>query len=643
MQDVTDSPTRRTDPAASHDATTRADEVTPFVLGGAVRPSVRGAVALATLLAFCALPVRGLYRATGSSMEEGFMLVFPRLVQQGRVPNVDFLHLYGPGSLDVLSVWYRVFGYTLEAQRTFGLVQNLGIVLAAYALARVAGRTAAVGAGGVAALLIMTPIGLSALAWHGGVALSMWSVVVALRARRTGHRIDWAGAGALAGSALTFRPDLTVAVALALAFCVWAHRRSGWRPLVCGAAVGLVPMWVHLVVAGIGPSIDGMVIDPVVRLRPGRELPRPPSWGNLDGTLQIVAETFPPWWGLPAPAAEKQIFTWFFLVCAVAVGVPAWAWIRRRRGDRSPVTTVLVGAGLLGLGILPQALQRPDSTHLAWVAVASWPLVVVLLADVVARRRSVDRERGGGRPDGPSWWPGLAGTLTVGLVMLVVCPFFTYRHYVLHARVSAGDLPLPFLVERDGRRFWFGDPVAAGALGEMVVELDRRSEPGDRLVVGPADLSRAVYSDVSVYYLFPELEPATYFVEMDPGLADVAGSGLAQDIASADFVVLTNLWTGWREPNASSEFRSQEHNRAVADGFCLVGRYAENMVLLFERCEGGGGVLPQEVPGPYPLPEDPLPAAPDPPERDSPEAGAASGGSHDARDDEVATMEEAPR
>jgi hypothetical protein len=110
---------------------------------------------------------------------------------------------------------------------------------------------------------------------------------------------------------------------------------------------------------------------------------------------------------------------------------------------------------------------------------------------------------------------------------------------------------------------------------------------------------------VAVYYLFPELDPATYFIEMDPGLADTKGSGLAEDIATADFLVLTNIWTGWNEPNASSDFQSQEHNQAVADNFCLIGQYEENLVMLFERCVGGGGVLPQDVPGRYPLPEQP--------------------------------------
>ena len=552
------------------------------------------------LLAFVMLPVRGLYRATGSSMEEGFMLVFPKLVQEGRVPNVDFLHLYGPGALQLLSVWYRIFGYTLESQRTFGLVQHLGIIFAVYALTRAWGRVTAVGCGAITALLIVTPIGLSALAWHGAVALAMWAIVFALRARHTGRTADWAIAGLLAGFALTFRPDIVIAVSIALACAGWAMRRRAWKPLVIGGFVGLLPMWVHLAIAGPVPVFEGIVLDPVFRLRPGRELPTPPSWSVVDGALQAVAEGVPPWWGLPAPAASQQLFLWFFSVAIIAIAVPLWAWRRRRAGATDELTMVLLAAGLFGLGILPQALQRPDSTHLAWVAVGSWPLLAASIVDVRSRRVA-DREPGPAR----RWGPVAAGLGTVAVLMLVIAPFYTYRHYVLHTRVSAGELPLPFLVERDGRRFWFGDAFVASALNQMVADLDELTEPGDRLIVGPADLSRTIYSDVAVYFLFPELDPATYFIEMDPGLADTEGSGLADDITTADFLVLTNIWTGWNEPNASSEFLSQEANQAVADNFCLISQYEENLVMIFQRCEGGGGVSPADVPGRYPLPENP--------------------------------------
>ncbi len=567
---------------------------TPFVLGGAFRraswPQSRASVlSIGTVLAVVFAPLRGLYRATGSSMEEGFMLVFPKLVQQGQAANEDFLHLYGPASLDVLALWYRVFGDTLESQRTFGLIQHLGIIFGLYALTRAWGHLAAVGSALVAAMLILTPIGLSALAWHGALALGLWSLVFAIRWLATDSFRDLWWAGGLAGLALSYRPDLVVGLSLALDFVIW-RRRSGWQPLVAGAAVGLLPMWFHFARVGPATAIQGMLLDPLIELRPGRELPSPPGWSRADGALQAVAEGVPPWWGLPAIGHTQQLFFWFFAVIAIAIAVPVVAYLQTRRSDGAQQPVVLMVSGLFGLGILPQALQRPDSTHLAWVAVVSWSLLVPAIVMLLRERFTIGRR-------------AIAATVAVGLLMLVVCPFYTYRHYLLHTRVSAGQLPVPFLVERGDHRFWFGDYFVAQALNEMIPDLEARSEPGDRLIVGPADLSRTIYSDVSVYFLFPELEPATYYIEMDPGLADAEGSGLADDIATADFLVLTNIWTGWNEPNASDLHLSQEGNQAVADGFCLVERYEDNLVLLFERCDGGGGVSPADIDGRYPAVE----------------------------------------
>ncbi|MFN3254240.1 MAG: hypothetical protein ACE37B_00960 [Ilumatobacter sp.] len=572
----------------------------PFVLGGPVRwdPRAwhRGNVVATVLVAvFAALPVRGLYRAPGSSMEEGFMLVFPRMVLDGKVPNVDFLHLYGPGSLHALAGWYAVVGETLETQRTFGLLQNLAIIFALVTLVRPWGRTVTVAAGVVASLLVMTPIGLAALAWHGAVALALWGLVFAIRARQNGSRRSWAAAGVLGGMAMSFRPDIVIAVSLALLAVGWVHRRAAFRPVLLGGIAGLLPMWIHLAVAGPVATFKGIVIDPVVNLRPGRELPSPPSFGEIDGALQAIAEAVPPWYPLPAPAANHQLFFWFFAVIIVAAAVPFVAW-RLRRGLATPRTDLLFVVGIFGLGILPQAMQRPDSTHLAWVAMVSWPLAVAAIAEVVDRRRA----RGGTSPT-PSRRPALIGTAAVLALMLVVTPFYTFRYYALHTRVAIGDLPLPFLVERGDKRFWFGNPEVANSLIALIPDLEARSEPGDRLIVGTADLSRTVYSDVSIYFLFPELEPGTYYVEMDPGLSDAEGSGLAEDIEQADFLVLTNFWSGWLEPNTSTRRQSQEHNQAVADNFCLVRQYEDNLLLFFERCAGGGGISGADITGTYPV------------------------------------------
>lgn len=566
----------------------------PFVLGGRLRLAWNRAAAwsAAAVVAVIALPLRGLFLSTGSSMEEGFMLVFPYRLNQGDVPNLDFLHLYGPFSIHVLAGWYRVFGYTLESQRVFGLIQHLGIITALYCIARAWGHLTATITAITVTLLVLTPIGLSALAWEGGVALGLWSLAFGLRAMHTDgttRRSALAVAGLLAAFALGYRPDLVIALALAHGWLLWRRRgtSSTLAPVALGLAVGFVPSIVHVAMAGVGNSIQGMFLDPVLHLRPGRELPRPPGFGRIDGALQAVAEgpLDAPWWRLPALGAAHQLFLWFFVVIAVAVTLPVVAR-RLMRSSTTPLASVLFGASLFGLGMLPQALQRPDSTHLAWGSCVSFALLPCLVVEVLRRRNHRDRLR----RNAP-----VVAALAVGAVMFIVCPFFTYRYYLLQSRISVGSKPGGFEVHRDDRRFYFGNAALQHASQDAIDDLQRLSKPGERLLVGPADLSRTIYSDVVFYYLFPELVPATYFIEMDPGLADRPGSRLAADVASADWLVLTNFWTGWYEPNASIQFGSDEPNTVVADHFCLVGNYDDALVMLYQRCERGDGVSPAGI------------------------------------------------
>jgi len=558
------------------------DDVTAFVLGGSggLRRRAAGAAGtwagLALVGMLVAIPLRGLYRFTGGTMEEGFMLYFPERVARGDVPNVDFLHLYGPGSLHVLAGWYGIFGHHLAAERTFGLLQHLGILLALFTLARAWGRLAATIVASLAVFYVLTPIALTAMAWNGGLALTLWSTVFAVRALHVDgvrRRRAWVVAGVLAGLAVTYRPDLVVALGLVYGWLLWRHADCR-RPVLAGAVVGLVPMWVHLALAGPVRAFEGMVLDPVFRLRAGRELPRPPSWDRLDGGLQAVAEEIPPWWRLPHLSAPQTIFCWFFLMLLVAAGLLALAILLRRRSEPTGRSTVLLATALVAVGILPQGLQRPDSAHLLWVTCVSFPFLVPAVVELLAR-----------------WWPRAdarrlvvaAGSFAV-LFTFTFTALFTFRYYLLHTRIGLGQVPSPFKVQRDDRYFYLGDVRAFEGVQAAVDELDRRAQPGDRLLVGPSDLRRTWYSDVFIYWLFPELEPATYFIEMDPGLANAEGSSLADDVASADWVILTGLWDGWMEPNASMEFGSDRPNQVLRERFCEIGNYADGQAVLYQRC-----------------------------------------------------------
>ena len=558
---------------------------TAFVLGGAAvrrRWSWPTFTGIGIVAFFTLLPVRGMLHSTGGTMEEGFMLSFPERILKGAVPNVDFLHLYGPGALDVLAGWYTVFGVTLDAERTFGLLQHVAIIAALYVLARAWGRGAACVTAMLSVFLILTPIGLTAMAWNGGVALGLWSVVFAVRARNVGGerlaRRMIVVAGLLAGLTLTYRPDLIVALVLVHGLLLWRRfgsRPGTWKPFGVAAFVGLLPLTIHVVRIGVGTAIRTMVVDPVVKLRPGRALPRPPSWGHLDGALQAIAETVPPWWRFPSIGADHQLFIWFFALPVLTFLVVGTGIIVYRRTNGSPRSIVLLAGGLFSLGMLPQAFQRPDSTHLTWVSCVAWPLLVPTIIELVRMRA-------------PRAHPRLRLAISGGFLaalMFVVCPFFTYRTYLLYTRITVGNLPSAYEVRRGDRVFYMGDLPPALATQGVIDRLDQLSKPGERLLVGPVDLRRTWYSDTFFYYLFPELPPATQFMEMDPGIADAVGSPLADEVASADWVLLTSFWAGWREPNTAMDFGPDAPNEVVRTQFCLVESYENGLVDLYHKCD----------------------------------------------------------
>ena len=552
------------------------------------------AVVAAVGLAFLA-PLRGLFRSPGPPMEEGFMLVFPELVLGGQVPHDDFLHLYGPGSLWALAGWYRVFGTTITVERVFGAAQLVAIVFGVMALARPWGRRVALASGLLGVLLTTTAIGLTALAWNGAVALAVASLWVALRARRwlveapvgAGAEAEGAGAeaerradrlllaaGLLAGLALLFRPDVVVAVVLgalaAGAGLSWARRRR-W---LVGAAVGLAPYLVLMATAGPVDAVEGLFLDPVFKLRDGRSLPRPPTWNEFDGALSKLAlfEEVP--WALPAPASPSQVTLWFFLLPAVALFVAAVGWWRVRAEPGSWRPRVLLAVGLFGLGLMPQAIQRPDSTHLAWVSCVPVAFLPVAVAEALSHVRFRPARR----------WATTIAAVGVAVIPLAVIPHFTARTWTDLVRQGVGNESSVYRVTNGDRHFYLGSIPTGEATQRMVSDIDAEMRPGERLLVGSADLRKTPYSDAYLYHLLPDLVPATRYIEMDPGMANRADSGLAEEVAGSDWLVLSHIWDAWNEPNGSRDFGSDAPNDVVRRDFCRFGDY-DPYFEVYRRCE----------------------------------------------------------
>ncbi len=523
---------------------------------------------LLIIAAFLLAPVWGLLRYQGPPMEEGFMLVFPEQILMGQIPHTDFLHLYGPGSVYALAGIFEVFGTHLHVERIVGLVQHAAVAYALLYLLRPFGRIVATSAACMCVVILIGPLGLSAMAWNGALAFGLWSLVAAAAASRRpegkARRNLLGAAGGLGAMALLYRPDLILAVAFGLT-AWWFQIPKGQRSPSLWGFGGVSLLWLlHLARSGMANAFEGMVIEPVFELRGGRSLPIPPSWGEVDGFLQRAGTLRVSGWPLPMPPVSNQIFIWFWLVPASILFVLWAAWRLRARAPGSFRSRTYWPAALFGAALLQQAIQRPDTAHLSWVTGITFPLSVAGIVVVV---------------EGSRRWPNwlhtprrisLVAVAVVSLVLLAVIPFYPVRTYADLVGQSFGVNRFGYLIERNGRDFRFGSAEGAADAQAVVDRLDELSEPGDKLITGPPDLSRANYSDAFFYHLFPDLTVGTRYIEMDPGLADAEGSGLAEEVRDADWLILSDAWSGWDEPNDSSRGRSTAANEVVAEEFCEV-------------------------------------------------------------------------
>jgi hypothetical protein len=83
--------------------------------------------------------------------------------------------------------------------------------------------------------------------------------------------------------------------------------------------------------------------------------------------------------------------------------------------------------------------------------------------------------------------------------------------------------------------------------------------------------------------MLPDLKPGTYYIEMDPGVANSEHSGLDKDLAGSDIAILDRIWGNWEEPNDSRKTGSDKAAKVLAERFCHVGTYLD-LYDLYRRC-----------------------------------------------------------
>jgi hypothetical protein len=106
-----------------------------------------------------------------------------------------------------------------------------------------------------------------------------------------------------------------------------------------------------------------------------------------------------------------------------------------------------------------------------------------------------------------------------------------------------------------------------------VKDIDRIAKPGQRLIVGTGDLRYTPYTETFFYYLLPQLQPGTQYMEMEPGITNVKGSSLADELRKTDIYIASTLYDNWHEPNASMDKGSNDPNLVLLGSFCKEKSY----------------------------------------------------------------------
>jgi hypothetical protein len=311
-----------------------------------------------------------------------------------------------------------------------------------------------------------------------------------------------------------------------------AVARAKAIPLVLsGALLGSVPLVVNAVEAGIGNVVTGQLINPIFVSGPGRRLPL----SGLSTSWLVVL-----------------VVCVSIVVAHTALGVVA---LRRDRSSLAGVSSLLVGA--FGIAILPQSFQRADDAHVAFVA--CFILATAVVIPPAIGTRLVPRV---------PW-----AIVTFGFAV-VLAATASGKEYVLASARGLGLRDDPeIVVSHDGRTVPVDSDEDRQDLLALLRQVDESSKPGMTIFVGPQDLRRTNCNDTVLYFLLPHLRPATFYLEMNPGIDLNESSRLVSELQKSDVLILTSRWDPWDEPNNSSTYGPAIANETVRREFRVIGQW----------------------------------------------------------------------
>jgi len=502
-------------------------------------------------------PIPKMLTTAATSMEEGSLLEYPTLALHGEIPTKAYWTEYGPLNVWVPAGAYELTGPSVLVERLVGLAYRAVLLFSLFSLLKRYSRPGAVG-GVLISWLILAPFGAIAYSWIAGLAFGLAGLAVLTAALDDAEprRARVVAGGLLLGIALSFRPDMILGVGLGAVLLLRRRKHQKIQSLV-GIAIGVLPLGALVLLAGFHDAITNLVIDPIFNLRAGRHLPVPPptrAVGEYFTRIEAWTTAATRWPG-QAPAVQLASFFWVVVIAGVIL-VASMVVIRRRAEAKTWIP--FMGFALF---LAPQLVQRCDLNHMRFVGVvwlAALPTAVLLLAGTRAAK------------------PGrlaVEASVGVGLALFLAAPFFQVQAFAEMFPGLGRPVSIPgSVVHHAGRSIPTGSAHESRAINRLLGILDRippsRYPGGIRFIEGPADLRLTNYSETWMYWLEPTMIPATYYLEMNPGISNATNSRLAGELGHADLLVLSDRYNAFSEPNASVIPGNPAPNRVVEQHYC---------------------------------------------------------------------------
>ena len=490
-----------------------------------------------TLIALALFALALVYLQTGTFLplniyDEGIIAFGAVRVMDGQVPYRDFWTQYSPGQLYVLAGLFQAFGKTIMVEREMDIVIRAALALMIFVLGARLATTKTAAVLWVLALLWVQYYGFFGYPIFTGLLFSLACIFAFLQGLTNSSWRWMFVAGLLLGVEAVFRHDMAVYTCAAqiIVFVVFAFARmmpsteplarrftQAFRtllPYIVGALVVLVPVLaVFLSRVPAGEMLQQLFIFPLTVFPKVRDLPYP----KFDWTTE----------NLPFYAP--------FLIYVLVIGTA----VLRMRAERnlpdhdSHRAWGMLMVALFGLFGFNQARVRSDTIHTVQFFLPALLLLPALVRGISQTTR----------------WSTFI-TRTVGVVLMIACVVNPIDSYVRqrNERATVADTLNNTL------------PVARGALIDpgqnfAVRFVQDHTKPGDMVYIGLSRHDRVFANDAMFYFLM-ERRSATRYHELHPGLTNTAPvqQEMIDDLERnhVQYVVLTNMFEGAREPNDSA-------------------------------------------------------------------------------------------